>query len=125
MRAVRFIRSTMIWLPLLPIAFILLGAASNQLVLIANHGAFPVLMNDAQQLMAEDSVKIGSVIMLDEVHCVMSSQSHLRFLADIFNLGSAIFSIGDLLLYFGRFLSAFCLPIWIFVSCLRIHSKES
>jgi hypothetical protein len=46
-----FLKSTYSWLILAPILLVLLGAASNQAVLIANHGKFPVMLNERQQEM--------------------------------------------------------------------------
>jgi hypothetical protein len=43
------LKSTQSWLILLPLFLVLAGAASNQAVLIANHGKFPVMLNERQQ----------------------------------------------------------------------------
>src|ERR1700675_4283495 len=42
-----FLRKTSLWILLLPAALGGIGAASNQLVLIANHDRFPVMINSA------------------------------------------------------------------------------
>jgi Family of unknown function (DUF5317) len=116
----QFLRITAIWILLLPVVLGLLGAASNQLVLIANHGKFPVMYNAAITARALALFPDGQ---LDEVHCLMTSETHLNFLADIFNLHTAIFSIGDFFLMLGDWMWAFCPFIWLFEVCRRLHDR--
>lgn len=107
----RFLRQTHLWILLLPIALIFLGAASNQLVLIANHDTFPVMVNPVHILSFVDVIPPDG--MLDRVHCIMTAHTHLNLLADIFDLGS-IQSVGDILLEFGSFLWSFAPYVWGF-----------
>jgi len=114
-----------LYLLAIPLLLILLGTASNQAVLIANHGKFPVMLNEAQYShfcsAPEDeemkfSVTDSSISpmscteggqFIDDVHSVMGKNSHLKALSDIFNLKVAIYSIGDFLLMLGYWLLSF------------------
>jgi hypothetical protein len=53
--------------------------------------------------------------MLDEVHCIMTPETHLNALADIFDFHDATYSIGDGLLTLGEWLGTFCMFIWGFL----------
>lgn len=66
-RVLAFLRKTYLWVLALPIAFVLLGAASNQTVLIANHDTFPVLLNSKK--VAEMTRTEGPGATLDQVMC--------------------------------------------------------
>ena len=102
-----FVRITYLWIILLPVSIMFVGAVSNQLVMIANHDSFPVLMNDAR---FENLPTAG---MIDKQHCVMTSETHLNMLADIFDFGhDGIESIGDLCLDFGQWLWTFAPYVW-------------
>ena len=112
-----FFRKTFLWLLLLPYAGIYLGAASNQLVLWANNDTFPVKVNAvkmAKMVDATSSLPDGTV-MLDDIHCLMTSKTHLNILADNWDFHDGIESIGDLLIEWGYWLTGFCPFIWIFV----------
>lgn len=111
----RFLRVTMIWVLLLPYAVIFLGAASNQLVLIANNDKFPVMVNEAL------AAKVPANGMLDEVHCVMTDKTHLNLLADIFDFHSETDSIGDLLIDFGGWMSAFMPFVWVALVTRKLY----
>ena len=103
------LRAASLWILLLPYAVGLTGAASNQLVLIANHDTFPVMMNSyaAAHVMPEGIDEEG--------HVLMTSQTHLNFLADVFDFHDGWMSIGDLLLMLGSWLSTFCPFVWAYV----------
>lgn len=98
--------STYLWILLLPAACNFVGAASNQLVLIANHDKFPVLMNE---FAAGRVMPFGHD---DEGHVLMTHETHLNALADIFDFHSGWGSIGDLLIDLGRWLNTFCPFVW-------------
>ena len=55
-----------------------------------------------------------AAVMIDEVHCVMTSKTHLNFLADIFDMHDAIYSIGDFLLMLGEWFSVFAPFVFVF-----------
>ncbi len=49
--------------------------------------------------------------MLDDVHCVMTPQTHLNFLADVIDVGS-IESVGDLLIDLGSWSWPYAPFVW-------------
>jgi hypothetical protein len=110
-----FLRRTFLWILLLPYALGYLGAASNQLVFIANHGKFPVEMNPAWT----SHLKPRPDGMIDDRHCVMTADTHLNLLADIFNFHTDIQSVGDLLLQSGDSLTPYCWAMWLGLSLTR------
>lgn len=115
-----FLRATSLWVLLLPYAFTLVGAASNQVVLIANHDKFPVMLNASKE--AEVVAADG---MIDDTHCLMTRQTHLNALADIFDLKDAIYSIGDFILMAGEWLSTFCFFVWLALAVKKITTHAS
>jgi hypothetical protein len=99
-RFVRFLTVTYLWILLLPYAFILTGAASNQLVLIANHDTFPVLMREPLASKALPD---------DEGHVAMTKDTHLNLLGDILDFHNEGWeSVGDLTLETGYWLQSVC-----------------
>jgi hypothetical protein len=110
----RFLRVTMLWILLAPAAIGFIGAASNQAVLIANHDKFPVLMNNFR------GFEVGPEGMLDNIHCVMTNETRLNFLADIFDLKSNSYSVGDLLLILGEWMWTFCPFVWAALVARRL-----
>ena len=98
------------------------GAACNQLVLIANHDKFPVMLNEAKRVKLTPDAN-GQI---DEVHCVMTSTTHLNFLADIFDFHDSISSAGDGLLELGEWLNTFCIFVWaaLVIQKLRATNYE-
>lgn len=108
MKVFQFLRDTALWIMALPLGLVFVGAASNQAVLIANHGKFPVLLNDTWARHADSDGMLP-----DYEHCVMTSKTHLNALADVFNFGSEIDSVGDLALYLGGVLSPICPIVWL------------
>jgi len=99
----------------IPMLFIALGNISNQAVLIANHGKFPVMVNEAQQMKYEQqsqSLDLPGQFIGDDVHAIMGPNSHLKVLADIFNL-DGICSIGDLFLWAGFWLWGYAPIVWV------------
>lgn len=111
----KFFTKTVVWLVALPYALILLGAASNQLVLIANGGKFPVLLNEIV------AARFSADGMIDKEHCVMTNQTRLNALADIFNFGD-IESVGDLSIDLGAFLQPFTFGAWLAVVIRKLNS---
>lgn len=104
-----YLRKTFLWILLLPYALGFLGAASNQLVLVANHGKFPVMLNPRWNTNQQPD----SDGMIDDVHCVMSAETHLNLLSDIFNFHHGILSVGDLLLGWSDDMLPYTWGIWL------------
>jgi hypothetical protein len=117
-----FFKRTSLYLLAIPVLFTFLGAASNQIVLLANHDTFPVMVNDKKLAdMTEPhrpSIDIHFVtpipaaaaddtVYLDDVHVEMTSHTHLNAFADIFDMKDAIYSIGDFSLMLGDWFWAF------------------
>ena len=136
------LRSSMLWILLLPYGIFGLGAASNQAVLIANGDKFPVMLNARKlnKLLNQDEmadlekilgIKHKAPIaktpdpdgMLDDVHCQMTSKTHLNALADVFDLGS-IYSIGDFTLYLGEWLMGFTPFVWGYAVIKKLYEYE-
>ena len=123
-----FFKRTSLYILAIPVLFTFLGAASNQLVLLANHDTFPVMVHAKKlQEMTEPreqkainfnkpipAFETDDAVMLDEVHCVMTSHTHLNFLADVFDLKDAIYSIGDFLLMLGEWFGVFAPFVFVF-----------
>ena len=125
----KFLRKTSLYILAIPVLLVGLGAASNQVVLQANNDRFPVLINETKvREFNSEKVELGpmsitvvkpanvdsdGVVMIDDIHCVMTSKTHLNFLADVFDLGN-IYSIGDFLLMLGEWLMAFAPFVFVF-----------
>jgi hypothetical protein len=123
-----FFKRTSLYILAIPVLFTFLGAASNQSVLIMNHDTFPVMVNAKKlQEMTEPreqksinfnkpqpAFETDDAVMLDDVHCAMTSKTHLNALADIFDLKNAIYSIGDFLLMLGEWFSVFAPFVFVF-----------
>ena len=129
-----FLRKTFLWVALLPLAVTYLGTLSNQVVLWANHDTFPVSINPVKlqkftggepvldktdptggRVIAQGGqvfVLDNGTVLIDETHCVMTSRTHLNWLADIFDFHDTIQSIGDLLRGVGDWLGSFAYYVW-------------
>jgi hypothetical protein len=108
-----------------------LGVVSNQSVLVANHGKFPVMLSQGmyykyctpQSEEDEDAPSISCIKggeMIDETHSVMGPNSHLKVLSDIIPIGSTIYSIGDGLLELGSWLLSYTLIAWLFLTIRKL-----
>ena len=109
-----FVRKSMLWILMTPYAILGTGIMSNQVVLQANHDTFPVLVNPIKLAgILPDGVTItpGQSQAIDDVHVIMTSQTHLNFLADVFDLGT-IYSIGDFTIMLGEWMLTFTPFIW-------------
>ena len=62
------------------------------------------------------------VVMLDDVHCVMTSKTHLNLLADIFDMKDGIYSIGDFLLILGGWLLGFAPFVFLFDVARKLNA---
>lgn len=125
----RFLSATRLWILLLPLAIGYLGAASNQLVLWANHDKFPVRLNaykeavfhsDVEQSAIPDEIKAAIIHdgLIDPIHCVMSDSTHLNLLADWIDLHSEIDSPGDLMLDLGDWSWNYAPMVWGLLFCV-------
>ncbi len=113
----RTIRKWVLALAIAPYALIYTGAASNQLVIWANNGKFPVAMNSVR--LAGET--INSDGMMDPVHCVMTSATRLNLLADIFDFGpGGINSVGDIMIDAGVNSREYCLVVAL---CLVLFKR--
>lgn len=110
------IRRLKLWIVIIPLALILLGTMSNQAVLIANHDKFPVMWNGVYG----SGIPVGGFRPHDAVHCMMGPATHLNWLADIFDLQDALYSIGDFFILAGEWLWQYAPAIWIFTLCSTI-----
>lgn len=133
-----FLRKTALWIVLAPLSLIYLGAASNQLVLNANHDTFPVEVNTfteeilvykMQQEWKAATEEVGVDLplptgMIDDTHCIMTKDTHLNFLADVFDLKDGIYSVGDFGVMGGSWLMSFAPFIWAFEVIRRLSKKE-
>jgi hypothetical protein len=130
----KFLRRFPYWyLLVIPVLLFGLGIASNQAVLVANHGKFPVAMNaawmDKMCTLPEDvdpaDVPASSCAnggeMIDMTHSVMGPNSHLKMLSDIFPLGHAIYSVGDGLLSLGDWLLSFTPIMWLALTIRKLY----
>ena len=118
----RLLVATMLWIILVPISLIIVGAALNQAAVIANHDSMPVLMSDARGLGAP--AIINGKTYLDPRHSVMTEDTRLKVLCDVFDFGDGISSVGDALIDFGGWLWAFAPYTWGALVCLKILSYE-
>ena len=144
-----FLRRTSLYLLAIPMLTLGLGIASNQAVLVKNHDQFPVRWNgyksnhyvkglekaakktdkkgkpteEAEQA-AFDLEAFQQEGFLDNTHVLMSSKTHLNWMADIFALGDTTYSLGDALLYFGEYLTGFMFPVFIFDVVRKLQKKE-
>jgi hypothetical protein len=134
----KFFKKTYLYLLAIPVLFTVLGAASNQIVLFANNDKFPVMMNDAgvKRYTAEvedaksdpevDQTLIPDVEdgMMDQTHCFMTSKTHLNFLADVFDFGTAYYSVGDGLLFLGGWAWTFMPFVWGFAVVRKLRETS-
>ena len=61
---------------------------------------------------------------IDDTHVVMTKQTHLNFLADVFDMHDGIYSAGDGLIYLGEWFFGFAPFIWVFESIRRLSAKQ-
>jgi hypothetical protein len=127
----------------IPLLLTFMGAASNQAVLIANGDKFPVMANEEklqkfcqpQEAGNSFAAAIAKALgipekstqmaepdpftcaaggeFLDDVHVIMTSKSHLKPLADVFDMHDGIYSIGDFSLIFGEWMWGWSPLAWL------------
>jgi hypothetical protein len=147
-KLMQLVRSSMLWLLILPYAVYYTGVASNQLVLFVNHDKFPVMYSPTKEaiwLAAADKelqenlhgkhpdLEEAEVIrysvehgMIDETHCIMTGETHLNALADIFDFHSeGIQSIGDLSIDLGHEMKDTLPFIWVALILYKESKRAS
>jgi hypothetical protein len=109
-----------------------LGVASNQAVFLANHGKFPVMLNEAgdERVCTTTSQEIFNTTpkssclhggqMIDYRHSVMGPNSHLKVLSDIFPEQGYTYSIGDGLLALSGWLFHFTPIMWLILTIRKL-----
>lgn len=132
----KFLRKTLLWIVLAPLAITWTGTFSNQAVFYANNDTFPVRINPVKLY---DWTKGGTTIQLipvfpefyphgavmqDQIHCLMTPYTHLNWLADNFDFHSSIQSIGDLLIDLGNWLGQFAPFVWFGAIMGKLARRE-
>jgi hypothetical protein len=87
-------------------------------VLVANGGKFPVMANSAFVKQHLDFDTEG--MSLDAIHCRMSNETHLNWLADLLTFGHTIMSVGDLLIDASKAMASSAFVAW---ATLLINDK--
>ena len=133
----RLLAATFLWVLALPVGLIILGAASNQVAMISNGGSMPVLVNatrlarfEHERRMEEIKAKVDGTDlppladgMLDARHSVMTPETHLKVLCDLFD-ADGIESIGDFAIELGMWLWIFFPYVWGTLICLKVLTYE-
>lgn len=127
----------------IPFLLIAAGTSSNQAVLIANHGKFPVMVNPVQQKefqqKEQEDIQIGpfrvempkspavtdSEYLGDDVHTVMGNNSRLKILADIINTHDGVMSVGDVFIMAGTWLWGFAPIVWLTLVLKKVWELTS
>ena len=132
-----------------PVLALCLGHISNQAVMLANHEAFPVMVNakdeklihdrQVQERLAEIFVAISAGSQgpfvdpripqaldnyIDRQHVVMDGSSHLKLLADWIDWGEGVYSPGDVLILTGLYTLPSGLFGWIVLLLRRLYELE-
>jgi hypothetical protein len=142
-----------LWLLWVPLLMFVAGVFSNQVVLIANHDKFPVMINSQKlkqytdrpcresllpfkygvvlnskislaDISCVEHKDLGADAMIDDVHTVMGGNSRMKALADIWDLNDAIYSVGDFLLMLGGWLLNFTPIVWATLIIRRAMGLE-
>jgi hypothetical protein len=139
-----FLRKTALWILLAPWVIGITGTISNQAVLNANQDRFPVMWNEykaaqhglhIEEAIAEAKTpeeKMDATLRLlafqsgyiDSTHCLMTSKTHLNWLADIIDFHTVTLSIGDILLDTGTDLQGILPYVWATVVLMRLSRRE-
>lgn len=141
----KWLKKTALWIIAVPMLVYALGAGSNQLVLAVNKDRFPVMWNEYK--VAEYAMVIARVAQdpevpaevslqakfalealmeggyIDERHVVMTSKTHLNFLADWIDMGIT-YSPGDMLLYLGEYGMEYSGAIWLVIVLGKLARKQ-
>jgi hypothetical protein len=115
----RFLCVTMLWIIIVPQGLIQLGGGMNQLVILANHDMFPVLINPAK---AAHTLPNG---IDSDGHILMSKDTHLNVLGDIFDFHDKWSSLGDLTIELGTWMSTWAPFMWVVLVSQRLLKQAS
>lgn len=115
-----FFARTRLYLLLIPLALSGLGFSLNEVVIVANGGKFPVMVNASE----DKYIEPNGFFKDDDTHCRMTAGTHMNWLADYIRPGpdAPIMSVGDLFIEFGSFLSDYSLVAW--ATAMIIDSGE-
>lgn len=138
----KFLRKTLLWIILLPLAASFLGTVSNQLVLNANNDTFPVRENNAkiayrvlrlEELAQSKDPRVAEEARfrllalshgyIDSTHVVMTDETHLNWLADIIDFHTATYSVGDMLIELGDWSFEYASILWLGAVASRLYRK--
>ena len=124
------IRKTFLYIVIIPWVFWGIGAGLNQTVEIANGGKFPVQLNQKKWLEhIKKHPEDAGTGMIDDTHCLMTNETHLNYLADIFDLNdNGIYSVGDGFLSIAIYLWSFAPYVWltlVFVRLIEIKNAST
>ncbi len=75
--------------------FVIAGTILNKIVMAANNGKMPVFATFSK---ITGYVKPNTVYDIDNIHCLGTSATKLKFLTDIFDVGYSVMSLGDILI---------------------------
>lgn len=106
----------------IPVFCIVFGAGLNQIVMIANHDKFPVMVNRDKTKSEDIPEGLAPGDMMDGEHVVMSDSDKLKFLADIFDLGN-IYSVGDGFIELGEYGLSFAPFVWVYAICRKVQDE--
>lgn len=107
----------------IPAFCFLLGAGLNQVVMIANHDKFPVMVNQVRTRTEENPQGLQPGDMIDSEHVVMQDSDHFKYLADIFDFGS-IYSVGDGFSELGEYGWSFLPLVWVYAICRKVQDES-
>jgi hypothetical protein len=118
-KLLKFLRVSLLGLLILPFGLKYGGILSNQACLWANHGYMPVYVNEFYQ--RQSGWYEGSS---DGLHTILTKESHLIFLSDIWRKGNIYESIGDILMDTGDEIWPFCFAIWGGLLVVKVYRNE-
>ena len=117
----QFFRVTALWVLMISPGLRFVGMASNKLVLIANHDKMPVMTNPLKLMNNGGADPDG---MMDDIHCVMTKDTHLNALADIWDLHTETDSIGDLVATLGEWSEQLLQGVWVALVCIKLLKQS-
>lgn len=120
----KFLRKTSLYILAVPALFFALGFAANQAVLFANHDTFPVMWNEYKVKTADTITLSDGTVLLDDTHSVMSSHTHLNWLADKVDLQNASVSLGDMSIDLSEWMWKFAPFLYVFSVTNKLRKRK-